>query len=365
MLRHTAVVLALVVGGTCSAQTVSIKVADMPLPEVVQLLRDMAGLQIVGDVEGPQNAARITLDMTDVPLKTVIREICRQSGKHFTRFAQGYNLMRGVEDDQRPRLRVGDYDVALDTVTLQRTSSLNLRQPDQGPQVSHQLSFQLVAEADDDELLAAIYAFDPNVAVTTDTGAKLEPTQKQLWGRSYGGSEGEHRARISVSAPPEGTKRIASLEGDIVVYSKLDRVEFEFTPADVGTTKTSGDISLKLVAFDPGSGVVRSEMRIPQPKAEGNPQQLDWMQPRVEVALVDEANRAASWAGSGTSGGAENGVQLWQQQYSFRLDPGFKPAKVRYRVVAPRGPTERLTYLFEDIPLPLEENAKPPLDQLP
>ena len=30
-----------------------------------------------------------------------------------------------------------------------------------------------------------------------------------------------------------------------------------------------------------------------------------------------------------------------------------------------RGPIDRLTYLFENIPLPLEGSAKPPLEQLP
>ena len=369
MLRYVAVVLVLAVGGGCSAQKVSISVADMPLPDVVQLLRDMTGVQFVGEAAAkalPGKAPTVTLDLQDAPLKTVVKEMCRQAGWHFARFGQGYHLMPGpAEDYARPRCAVGVYEVSLDSVSVQRTLTLNFAAPEAKTSLDHRTNLQLTCESDDDELMAAVWAFDTNVIAVTDTGVTLEPLQKEAWGH---GSPHEPLVRgwVPLQPPPPDAKRLARLEGDLILYATVRRAEFEFTAQDVGTSKEAEGLTVALTAFDPRTGQVQCELSLPKDTEEAVRRTRGMTSsPTVDVALLDAEGKAASSSGGSSSGGAEGEVMRYKQQYSFRVGEGFVPAKIRYRVVAASDPGERLTYLLEDIPLPLEDEVAPPLGELP
>jgi hypothetical protein len=362
--RCVALVVALVVASCCSAQKVSITVADMPLPEVVKLLKDMTGVDIVGDVRGGGNPARITLDLTDVPLKAVIKELCRQAGKHYGRFGRGYNLMPGAEEDSRPRCTVGAYEVILNRVSVQRTRAIDFHQAGPRTTLQYQLSIELAAEADDDAAMVAVAGFHPDVTAETDTGAMLEPLQRDFHEQGRG-SEPTVQAWISLQPPPENAKSIAALEGDLVLYAQVDRAEFEFGIDEIGATKEANGTSVKLVAFSHRPPQAEYEVRIPVDPAERAPGRWRWIRPQFETTLLDAAGKAAISSGSGYSGGQEGNVYTYSQTCSFRLDAGFEPAKLRYTIAVPRDPSDRQAYLFENIPLPLEEDVPPPVDKLP
>ena len=343
---------------------VTIEAEDMPLPELVNLLRQMTGTQIFGENAGGAEAPRITIKFEDAPLKTVIREVCGQAGWHFAHVGGTYHLMPGVETDQAPRCLVGPYEIVVDSLSVQRTRSLNLRNPARGPRLDERLSIQLVAQSDDDEAMVAVLGFDPNVTCVTDTGAKLEPLQKDLWGGGHG-FESTVQGWLSLGPPPEGAKQIATLEGDLVLYAKVDRAEVEFTPDEVGATKQAGDVSVKLEELNRQTGFVRIQTALPRPAQEFGQRLASIGTPAFEVSLLDGQGKAVPCSGRGYSGGGGEGVYRYDQQYSFQLTTGFVPAKLRYRMSIPRHPSERQTYTFENLPLPLEEAAAPPVDQLP
>lgn len=368
MLVHAMLILQIAAATSCAAQKVSLHVADMPLAEVVNLLRDMTGVNLVGETAANVGANRpkITLDVEDAPLKAVVKEICVQAGWHFARFGSGYHLMPGpMPEDRRPRCEVGPYQVAVQGVNVQRSLTLSFNEQEPRPTLDHRLSLHLTCETDDEDLIAAVCGFDPNVIAVTDTGVTLEPLQRHLMPQATRHEPVVH-AWIPLRPPPGEAKKLSRLEGDLVLYATIKRAEFEFTPQEVGTTKESEGISVTLTGFDAQNGQLRCELRVPKERRDGADTVRSMpVQPTVAVTLVDASGKHLAFSGSSSGGGAEGNVYRLRQEFSFRIGEGFTPAKVLYRVVAGFNPTDRLTYLFEDIPLPVEQEVAPPIEQLP
>ncbi len=342
--------LVLVVAGSVCAQRITIDVKDAALPDAVAAIKQLAGVQIIGDNAANVDTPHVTLKADDAPLTRVMRDLCAQVGWHFTRFGPGYHLMPGIEKDERPRCALDGFDVLLEGLDLTNTLSLGFRGPAQGTHATRQLTLRLVAESDDNEALTVVYGFDPQVAAMTDTGVKLNPLQQGTFGvaPAFGGAI---NAPIPVQLPPADARRIATLEGDVLTYADMRKIEHEFAIDEVGHRFDDKEISVTFAGYDPPSHNAKFKLMLPEtpPEPGRSPQ---WVRPVGTATLVDQNGAQCVSQGGGYNGSTTEGIVHFEQTFYLQAPEGFEPAKVRYRCVIPRDPTKRLHYKFENVPLP-------------
>jgi hypothetical protein len=347
------VLAVLMVAGTVAAQQVTIEAKDVALADVVELLKQQTGVQIVGERQAPPETPPLTLQFERAPLKKVIRELCKQAGMHFTRFGSGYHLLPGVERDDRPLCVAGDYEVRVEQIIHDRQRVLTFKNADEPMRFENTLRVNLTAEAWDDEATARLYAFDPAVRAVTDGGAVLEPRQKETLQQGQPAYEHLLRGYLPLEPPPPEAVTLATLEGDIVLFADLDRGEFEFAlDQEVGQTKETERIAVTLQSYDAKAGVVTCELSVP-PGPKWEPGEPHWsVRPMTQAALVTA--KGDRQAPHGTSYRGEGGQERYTfyQTFAFSVPPEFEPVKLAYQVTVPRNPAERLHYKFENLPLP-------------
>jgi len=345
--------LLFLLAGAAGAQRISLDVNDMALPDVVTAIKQLSGVQIIGEMAVTDQTPHITLKLEDAPLRKVMTEVCRQVGWHFARFGTGYNLMPGVEADQRPRCEAGDFQVVLDNLELTNSLSLSLRDPAQGTRVTRQLTLRFSAEADDDETLTAIYNFDPKLTVTTDTGVTLAPLQDRIYGgqMSFGGSP---TFQIPVKPPPAEARKLAAIEGDVVLYADITRIEHDFALDQPGTRFDKGELTVKFLSYESATHTAKFELMLPEPPPPQPGAPHEWLQPRATAELRDAAGTPSVSGGYGFSGSTNEGISRFQQTFNFSAGQEYVPTTIRYRVSIQRNATKRVHYRFENVPLPAE-----------
>ncbi|MBM3477079.1 MAG: hypothetical protein FJX75_27745 [Armatimonadetes bacterium] len=351
-------------GPVAGQQRLTLKCADMALPDVVKMLRQTSGVLIVGADTADAETPRITLSLTDVTVRQALGEVCKQAGWHYEPLGQGYRLMPGPREPKPFVCRVGDYDVILDRVIISRNLAIELIKAEPQTTLDHRLSLGLIAESDDEEQMVAVAGFDPQVTAMTDTGVELRESRNRFTPLGYYSREPVVRGSINLPPPPEEARSLARIEGDLILFAKVERTEYEFPLDEVGQTREQDGVSVTFRGFDPATGTAQVQAKIARAPDE-EPGRMRSPQPRCAATLVDADGRPAPSGGYSSSGRGEDGVYTSDQEFRFRLEPGFEPAKLKYQMILTRDPSERLTYVFENIPLPLEENVKPPIEQLP
>ena len=332
-------------------QHLTIQVEDANPKDVVTAIQHMTGAQIIGHHAVPDDTPLITLDHEDAPLKRVLRDICAQAGWHYRRFGQGYHLMPGVEEDHRPRVVMEGFEVTLEAVRIQNAAWLNLRETGREVQSDHSLSLTLKAESEEDEAVEVLVGFDTQVKVTYDTGEEVTGPEQRLHPRMYlhGGTlDGQ----VRLPPPPEGATKIASIEGDLVMFAQLERLELEFGVDEAGMVKDEGVLSVTLVGFNEEQTQATFELMMPTDEYKDEDGQT--IQPRSHVTLIDDTGAQVRESGGGFSGrGPQDGVSTYEQTFHFGRKLEGTPMTLRYRTLLARDPSKRLPYKFEDIPLPL------------
>jgi hypothetical protein len=328
-------------------QTVTIDLRDAPIADAIKALRELSGVDFTGEMGGNPQTPLITLAFEGAPLKTVVREMCRQAGWHFQRFGRGYSLWSGVQDDTRPDAQVDGLGIFVESLSLENSVYFLTDDPQSHEQ--NRLHVRLRAEAEDDELLEPVLGFDYAITVTLDTGDVLKGPEHGLhrppWFRP------EIDADIPVPPPPPEARTIASIEGDLVLYADITRLEAEFALDDVGAGKDEGLMSVTFLDYSPQG--FRPKLQFVAPE-NGRP-----IQPQFDAVLIGENGVEAHSDGVGGSGGLQDGVWTYTQEAGFaRVPPGFEPVAIRYAATISRDPSKRVHYKFEDIPLPIPEGYK-------
>jgi hypothetical protein len=365
MTRAVAVALLLVCLGPVAAQgQLTLNCTNVPLPEVVKHLRQLSGVPIIGGDTADAATPPITLDLTDVTVEQALAEACKQAGWHYERFEQGYRLVPGPPAPRPFACRVGDYEVVLERVSVLRDLTLELVGDQPRTTLDHRLGLSLSARSDDEDKMAAIAGFDSQVTAVTDTGVELRPTQRARGSTGVRSMEQVVRGSASLPAPPEEARALARVEGDLILFAQVERSEYEFAIDQAGQSQDQGGATVTFVGFDRATGIARVRAKITQPR-DAIPQRGGPSQPRCAATLMDANGRPAAASGQSGSWRGENGVYTHDQEYYFRPDPNFQPAKLKCQLTVVSDPSERLTYVFENIPLPSEENVTPPIEQLP
>jgi hypothetical protein len=363
MRQAACVALAVLCVVRLGAQGISLNCTEASFADVAKLLQQAGGVTITGAGQAPADTPKITLNLENASLRQALREVCRQAGWHYTRFGPGYHLLPGAQDE-RFTCHVGDYDVTLQRLMRQRSLVLDLTRGEPHTSLTNLLNIELIAESDDDEKLIALAGFDQQALAVTDTGVELQPDQR------FGGYSGRSvepvvRAWLNLPPPPEDAKVLARLEGDLVLFAKVERAEVELGLEEVGVTKQANGVSVTLNSFDRAGGSARLRLVMPLSQEAQPRRGLSQSQPQIRVTLADAAGKTALQSGHSSSGGNDGKTMTYDYQASFRLDADFLPVRLTCRVAVPYDPSDRLTYLFENIPLPVAEEAKAPLDELP
>ena len=351
MTRAMACAIALLPAAAGFGQRLTIEVEGAHLKDVVEAVQQMTGVQIIGHNAANDDTPLVTLDHEDAPLKRVMRDICTQAGWQYRRFGAGYHLMPGAEADHRPRVEIEGFEVTLESLRLQNAAWLNLRETGREVQSDHSLSLTLKAEAEEDEAVEVLVGFDTQVRVTYDTGEEVTGPEQRLHPRLYFHG-GVLDGQIQLPPPPEGATKIASIEGDLVMFAQLERLELEFGVDEVGMVKDEGVLSVTLMGFHEEQNQVTFELMMPTD--EYKDERGQGIQPRPHVMLVDDTGARAQDSGRSVSGrGSQDGISRYEQTFHFGSKLEGTPVALHYRALLPRDPTKRLPYKFEDIPLPL------------
>jgi hypothetical protein len=258
------VLLFVCLGPVTGQQRLSIDCEDAALPEVVRMLTGAGGLQITGADAADAATPRVTLKLTGVTVEEALAEACKQAGWHYERTEQGYRLTPGPQQDRPNVCRVGDYTVVLEGLSVQRSLNVSLLKAEPHTTLTHRLTLSLTVGSDDEEKMVAVAGFDAQVTAVTDTGVELRETRTRFTPMGYYGMEPVVRGSINLPPPTDEARSLARIEGDLILYAKVEKREFEFAIQEVGQTQEQDGVTLTLKAFDRETGALKIQVGVPR-----------------------------------------------------------------------------------------------------
>ncbi|MFQ6132673.1 MAG: hypothetical protein ACE5R4_11595 [Armatimonadota bacterium] len=350
--------------GAALAQHLTVDFAGMPIEEALGEIERQSGIRIIHTFRNVEDQPVVDVQMQDAPLRAVLRAICRQIDCYAYRTTSGYIYVREGPDPAAdcPAVQVGPYTVRLRYVRITDSTTLSFERQEEGPlttQDSMTLSFTI--EADEDRDVAAVAAIDPALQVVDSTGNEVAPRYDKPVRLSSSSLARSYWGRVStyttMDRPSPEAVSLRTVEGDILVYTDVQPVRFEFPLDDEGLqaqSKSGHTVTLTEVE-EPSDRTtdVTVEWQLPTltPEERGE----YWRRPTCE-AYVTAAEGARIAARTSNIRSLRTGEQLaYEYTWSFRPPAGTAPERFLLEIFVPSAETKTLHYKFEDIPLPTWE----------
>lgn len=331
-----------------------------PLGDALGKLRELTGRPIFP--AGPLAMdAPVTLDFDDQPLKVIMVELCREAGCVYEVMPGGdfVGLAPGDPDvDGRPGVEAGDYVLRVTGATLSSTWSHDFRWGKpvaDDPTVTDQFTLQLLVTPASEEARRKLAGVDAHFRAELDTGQVLEADSpglqmgnvRVLQAPDFGSRHaGRWPVTVLLPMPPQGTRRITRLEGNLRLYPNAAQNDFTFTADEVGRKLEQDGISAALEGLSREGGSTRATIVSSPPSGVGGTGWFVHLQDSVEAWLVmaDGTRLAAS------------STNLSTDETALRLEVIFAGVTEFETLVLTRvirsAPDVLVPFVIADIPVP-------------
>lgn len=329
----------------------------------------------------PVLAERASFNWEGVTFANALRALCARYHLRPNRRGTSFQLYpSGAAPAKAPEKWVGlaerdGHRFFARSVSVSEHSTRSLQFTADGPQFgggSGYLSLNLGALLGD--LDASTLAGFENVTAVDDLGNRIEWNARN--GSYYSSSSGfgaypdEWAHSLSFKAPHPKAGKIAFLEGDLMVYRKVERQRFEvpLPLAERVVRKQFGDTVVLFSEFNQAGGDEMEEFGIPDLAQAGRNDgpglririaapntQGSWRQPDVPV-LYGKTGKAYHANTRSNSGGGRGNWRLWDCKYQF-TGMTEEPSHLVWETVARSEPVKLFRIRLTDIPLPAPAEA--------
>jgi hypothetical protein len=333
----------------------------------------------VAPAELPGLDLRSTFNWQGVTFAEALRQLCRKYHLRPGRRTEGYVLYPGQDApaprDPKPVGLVDKNGVRLSVASVGMYENRQINFGGGGDFAAANLQVQVQAQLGelDAEAIGAI----ENVTAKDDLGNVIAQQGAPYYGsvQSDGMYPDEWRHTISLPAPHPKARKLAWLEGDLVVFRRVQpaRITVELPLAESIVRRDAGGITVQVSRF--------REQAEPVDEEDALPGRAQIMGPTVRTRVFSPINGGpkARWGyglhpllvgrsgrrypasqvpGSGGTG-SDGQTLITQATWTFP-NATEKPAQLVWDIVERADPTKLFTFRMTDIPLPrpLEFNAK-------
>ncbi|MFQ6132672.1 MAG: hypothetical protein ACE5R4_11590 [Armatimonadota bacterium] len=343
------------------AQRVTVDFDQVPLEQALDEIKGQTGWQIWHSLRGQNDQPAISLQMEDAPLRVVLRAIGQQAGCHFQQAGRrNFHLRWGPDPaEECPSTQVGPYTVRVRSIRITDARILAFDGRNEQPLTfQNDMAIELSVEADENTDLEAVAAVHPGLTAVDNIGQTVQPRVKELpqWHspNTSWQHQGHIRASVTMDEPSPEAVSLRTLEGDIVVYTDVEPVRFEFPLEGPRQPQTSAGHTVTLTSVELTAGnayEIKAKWELPPRGPEQRPG--PWRTPSYEAYLVAADGTRISAFGGGGMGGSTTGNRM-VYDCTWRLQPRGNqvPAKFALTIVVKSEQTQSLHYKLEDVPLP-------------
>lgn len=343
----------LALGTPVLAQRVTLKAEQTPLTEVLKQLEAQTAALIMHPFHrAPERAPPIDLDVTDAPLRGVLKDLAEQANLELVRRAPyAYLLQRPVRPPSTgPTATAGPYTITVRAV--QRFEDLTLTFPPDGPKTEARsvMKIRFDIDADDELDLVRLLSVERAGSAITDRGANLKAVREESSGLV---SLRDPGASLGFPLPDAEARALLAVEGDLTAYREAHELlleaaldgEAQPTPAG-GFTLTVEPPQLR----EDGLRRIRYQVEGPFPERrdqEGMLPAILWLE------LADGVRVRPLGAGIPSPVRSATGeTSVCKGSALFRPLGDVQPRKFHLRTMVTGGEVERLHFKLENVALP-------------
>jgi hypothetical protein len=369
--------LILLVAAACAAwgesRRVSVKLERVAPQEAVRRLSEAAGVPL--ELAPPAPEGSLSFDWKDVTFAEALRQLCAKATLRVSRKAGGFVLSPSREAPAAPPLkRVGlfrkdaiEFYATAVSLTDERTLSFTGEDADTFDDVELALRiFAQLGEVETDQVAGI-----ENVTAQDDLGTRLTFDRSRSSTQLYAtrGFPDEWAGTLALSPPNPRARKIAWVQGDLMVYRKIAplHVELPLPPTGRSLRAQAGDWLLVVSQYeevhrepeDDDEGLPPLGAR---PQSAGPGMRLRVYRPRrsgmevrgggsVYPALIDSAGRAHTPVFSGGRGAGDGQLSLTDATLIYPRGSG-PPYRLSWDFLQRSDPERLVTFRMTDIPLP-------------